>query len=334
MAIVHDFPDPKFDPFRRTDKYGVYGQEPQPWWEYLRLGILSITVLPLKFFGALSCIVGFYLVCRFQFLLPKERRSDIIAEIGKIYCRACLFCLGFVHIKWQKLPLEQLKGDKLGSCQHVGVQPVGVVSNHMGYCDILIHMANTFPSFVARGATKDLIMIGLISQNMGCIYVDREKAAGAKGVSGLVKDRMVRAAQGAAEGERPMLLFPEGTTTNGKYFLPFKTGAFLAGAPVQPYLLKYGKGAINPSWETIPATWHIFLMLCNPLHSVTVTEFPVYVPNEAEKKDPVLFAKNVHDLMLANTDLIESNSTIEDKWEYHALIKDQLASTKKAVKQE
>jgi lysophosphatidylcholine acyltransferase / lyso-PAF acetyltransferase len=43
-----------------------------------------------------------------------------------------------------------------------GVQPVGIVSNHMGYCDILIHMANSFPSFVARGATKDLIMIGLI----------------------------------------------------------------------------------------------------------------------------------------------------------------------------
>lgn len=38
-----------------------------------------------------------------------------------------------------------------------------------------------------------------------------------------------------------MLLLLQGTTTNGNYLLPFKTGAFLAGAPVQPYLLKYGK---------------------------------------------------------------------------------------------
>jgi hypothetical protein len=33
----------------------------------------------------------------------------------------------------------------------------------------------------------------------------------------------------------------QGTTTNGEYLLPFKTGAFLAGLPVQPVVLKYGK---------------------------------------------------------------------------------------------
>ena len=33
----------------------------------------------------------------------------------------------------------------------------------------------------------------------------------------------------------------QGTTTNGEYLLPFKSGAFLAGAPVQPVLIHYGK---------------------------------------------------------------------------------------------
>ena len=33
----------------------------------------------------------------------------------------------------------------------------------------------------------------------------------------------------------------QGTTTNGEYLLPFKTGAFLAGEPVQPVILKYGQ---------------------------------------------------------------------------------------------
>ena len=33
----------------------------------------------------------------------------------------------------------------------------------------------------------------------------------------------------------------QGTTTNGQYLLPFKSGAFLAGAPVQPVLIRYGK---------------------------------------------------------------------------------------------
>lgn len=33
----------------------------------------------------------------------------------------------------------------------------------------------------------------------------------------------------------------QGTTTNGDYLLPFRTGAFLAGVPLQPVLLQYGK---------------------------------------------------------------------------------------------
>jgi len=39
---------------------------------------------------------------------------------------------------------------------------VAVVSNHCGWADILIHMARYFPAFVARDATQNLAMIGLI----------------------------------------------------------------------------------------------------------------------------------------------------------------------------
>ncbi len=85
---------------------------------------------------------------------------------------------------------------------------------------------------------------------------------------------MQAAAGGTDGGARPMLLFPEvsvafasrmasfvqealfdwktaihflqGTTTNGEYLLPFKSGAFLAGAPVQPVLIRYGKVVSKP----------------------------------------------------------------------------------------
>ncbi len=42
----------------------------------------------------------------------------------------------------------------------------------------------------------------------------------------------------------------QGTTTNGNFLLPFKTGAFLAGVPVQPVILQYGK--VMPLKLTIP----------------------------------------------------------------------------------
>lgn len=43
----------------------------------------------------------------------------------------------------------------------------------------------------------------------------------------------------------------EGTTTNGDYLLPFKTGAFRARTPVQPVILKYPFRRFSPAWDTI-----------------------------------------------------------------------------------
>lgn len=46
-------------------------------------------------------------------------------------------------------------------------------------------------------------------------------------------------------------LCTEGTTTNGDYILPFKTGAFLAKAPVLPVILKYPYERFSPAWDSI-----------------------------------------------------------------------------------
>lgn len=43
----------------------------------------------------------------------------------------------------------------------------------------------------------------------------------------------------------------EGTTTNGDFLLPFKTGAFLARTPVLPVILKYPYQRFSPAWDTI-----------------------------------------------------------------------------------
>ena len=37
-----------------------------------------------------------------------------------------------------------------------------IVSNHVSYLDILVHMSHSAPSFVARGNTADLPLIGVI----------------------------------------------------------------------------------------------------------------------------------------------------------------------------
>lgn len=85
---------------RRSDRYGTGGTRPQPVSEKILLGVLSILVLPLKVIGALACLVWFYAFCRISVLIPEEHRTNAVATAGKLACRSCLFCIGFVKVKW------------------------------------------------------------------------------------------------------------------------------------------------------------------------------------------------------------------------------------------
>ncbi|GAB4819331.1 hypothetical protein N2152v2_006377 [Parachlorella kessleri] len=312
--------DPLYSPFRRTDYYGILGLRPLPLHEKLRLAVLACVLVPAKLLGALCCLLAYYCICRFSVLVPRSLRSDFIAATGKVACRSCLFCLGFYKVEW--IQVEPGAAPHSRRARRNGRSPAAIVSNHCGWSDILVHMSRSFPAFVARDATKNMPLIGLISQLMGCIYVNREhKDPSSNGVAALVKERIKAAAEGKLPDSRPLLLFPEGTTTNGEYLLPFKTGAFLAGAPVQPVILCYGKGRISLSWEMIPAPRHLFLVLCNPLHSVTCYELPVYVPSPEEQADPKLYANNVRKYMLEFAGLKDTRATFNDKMRLMAQIR-------------
>lgn len=160
--------------------------------------------------------------------------------------------------------------------------------------------------FVLHSYTIYYLLFLYCSKAMNCIYVDRLKRNSnasnnlAQGVAAQVRQRMLDTAAGKLPGARPMLLFPEATTTNGKYLLPFKTGAFLAGCPLRPVIIQYKVNHISPCWESIGGIRHIILMMCNPIHEVTCYEFPVYYPSDEEKKDAKLYADNVRDYMVSH----------------------------------
>lgn len=146
----------RYEPFERFDQYGELGIKPQPLSEQLRLVLIAIFLVPFKAIGTLACLLSYFLVIKLSFLFPASVRSDWVAALGKIHCRGCLFSLGFVHIKWIKIEAD-LKPPLVDA-----IPAVGIVSNHSSWIDILIHMSHSFPSFVARDATKRTPIIGSI----------------------------------------------------------------------------------------------------------------------------------------------------------------------------
>ncbi|CDJ43063.1 acyltransferase domain containing protein, putative [Eimeria tenella] len=59
----------------------------------------------------------------------------------------------------------------------------------------------------------------------------------------------------------PIVVFPEGTTTNGRCLIQFRRGAFTALQRVQPCVLIYTWGCIHPAYELIPTPYFISLSL-------------------------------------------------------------------------
>lgn len=177
----NDIDPEKSLPFTRDDSYGELGLDIH-WKEWIRLIVLGICVVPLKLCGLLTCLLGYYVLIKVsEFCLTSDKlRFDVAAFFGKIYCRACLFSLGFIRIHWVSVKPEigtrkessfsvmnGTPSDRLSSCLCASMtsettSAVGIVSNHCSWCDILLHMNRYFPSFVAKHNTKDMLIVGAI----------------------------------------------------------------------------------------------------------------------------------------------------------------------------
>jgi 1-acyl-sn-glycerol-3-phosphate acyltransferase len=127
-----------------------------------------------------------------------------------------------------KIALEGAK-DGLGTGGHF------IVSNHLGYLDGIV-LGSLFPVIlVTKRQVKRWPVIGQLLTLLGVIFVDREDK----------KDilRVVDRISKMLRKEANVLVFPEGTSTNGEKLLPFQSAFFaaplMARAVVVPVTLTY-----------------------------------------------------------------------------------------------
>jgi hypothetical protein len=131
-----------------------------------------------------------------------------------------------------------------------------VLANHVSIADAL-YLAWRYPSTtVASDFFKMIPCFAAIGHSIGVLFVpNRSRSKPEPGVrSKPGATALVRAYQQAATGPlgrhlRRLVVFPEGTTTNGSQILALRTGAFVSGLPVQPVVLRYHWRRRNPACE-------------------------------------------------------------------------------------
>lgn len=331
----------KFAAYVRNDVYGPMGRGELPLVEKVLLGIAVFTLVPIRFVLALIILVVYYIICRVCTLFSAPNRDEeeeqedfahmggwrraVIVWCGRFLSRMLLFVLGFywISVSYRDIELpDQNKSSSQNEGKDQSEEPErlgAIISNHVSYLDILYHMSASFPSFVAKRSVAKLPLVGLISKCLGCVYVQREsKSSDFKGVSGIVTERVKESHENSSAPM--MMLFPEGTTTNGDFLLPFKTGAFLATAPVRPVILRYPYQRFSPAWDSISGALHVFYLFCQFINHMEAVWLPVYYPSQEEKDDPKLYASNVRRLMAREGNLTMSDIGLAEKRIYHTAL--------------
>ncbi|XP_023202128.1 lysophospholipid acyltransferase LPCAT4 [Xiphophorus maculatus] len=222
--------------------------------------------------------------------LSEEERARPVAgwrrwlfhPIILLLSRAVFVSLGFpwVKVKGRRADLKEA--------------PVLVVAPHSGFLDMLVLCPTQLATVVSRYENTKLPVIGALLEFNQSVLVSRKDPESRKEAVVKLNERLT------SKGYWPqMLMFPEGTTTNGRALIKFKPGAFLAGVPVQPVLLRYPNKVDTVRWTYKGASWTeaLWHTASQFYTNMTVEYLPVYNPSEEEKKDPSLYADNVQRLM-------------------------------------
>jgi 1-acyl-sn-glycerol-3-phosphate acyltransferase len=150
-------------------------------------------------------------------------KSPLAAEFPRLYHRMCCRILGF-RIAAKGAPSER--------------GPTLFVVNHVSYTDITILGALIRGSFVAKSEVARWPLFGMLAKLQRTVFIER-RAHRTAAQRGAIASRLA-----AGDG---LILFPEGTSSDGNRVLPFKSALFSAAesaigaAPVvvQPVSLAY-----------------------------------------------------------------------------------------------
>ena len=93
-----------------------------------------------------------------------------------------------------------------------------VVSNHLSYLDILVFSSVAGSAFVAKREIRSWPAIGWIASLSGTIYIDRARRSDTHTIQPEMQSAL-------CSGLR-LVVFPEGTSSNGSDLLPFHSSLF------------------------------------------------------------------------------------------------------------
>jgi len=156
----------------------------------------------------------------YQTVIRRRHAQDPVVEkaVKQWFCISC--CM---------LGLSVKKHGEISS------EPVLFVANHVSWLDIPLVASLVNPRFLSKSEVRNWPVIGWLAEKVNTLFIVRGERSAAEAASVAIKEGL--------EAQSQILIFPEGTTTDGKIvekLYPRLLGAAInAKVPVQPIVIHY-----------------------------------------------------------------------------------------------
>jgi 1-acyl-sn-glycerol-3-phosphate acyltransferase len=235
-------------------------------------------------------------------LPPAKRNSAAVRALVcapiRFLCRLALLGAGFWWIEYE----HRAQGaHRTASGANI------IVANHASVADVLWSVWALAPAFLAKREALRIPYVGAAARALGCVFVARDSADSRAAARAAIAERA--GAGASASRDPPLLIFPEGTTTNGLCCISWERGAFTPGRPVLPLAISYPKGQPKPdalfSIETLRA-------IARPYNRMRIAFLRPHLPDAVEARSPALYAAVVRARVAAALDVPLCAQTYRD----------------------
>ena len=188
-----------------------------------------------------------------------------------------------------------------------------------------------FVSYLGKAEARKIPFVGFLCDPLMQLLISRDVRA-EKSERDLIVSQIEQRQIAAEQGELPpVVIFPEGATTNGTSVITFKRGAFNSLRAVKPYFSKTWSltGIMPVHGDSISFISLMFIIFGCGIATYTLHEMPVFKPNDyfwtnhwdGKEEKWRLYARVMQQIIAETGGFELSLSTLEDKLEYRNLIR-------------
>lgn len=224
-------------------------------------------------------------------LLAMTSGYYLIYAIGRVFVAAshnlCMAWRRRVFVSWAR-GVARLLTLKINTCNSQPSPPFLLVSNHLSYVDVVVLESQSDCAFVAKSEVAQWPVLGRLCRTMDTIFIDRKTKRDIP--------RALKKIERVLELGMGVVLFAEGTSTNGTSVAPFKSSLLDVAArnrvPVHYVTISYrtpSKTTPQESicwWGDMTFSSHLFRLLRIPSFEADV----VYGPEPIVAEDRHLLA--------------------------------------------